>query len=886
MTAALENKHETSPLQTRRMVRLGFVRRLTERSTAKPGKQRTATGASPTAAANKTVTGLAACYTGSLAVCLLVLFAAAVSHAAWFARTDEPLHPAELPQLPSIKRHLGFMSAQQLAQIDQLLDPPREFALLRHTHCAVCMLLATEVISSTISMAVVGRCSRERITATISQACERVNRQLMLGVTASRQRWLLEECRLLLTPSRKSQLASVAAQIEAAVVNHNSSALRVNHQLDVCANNVCPQRDSRPLAGWAGIFETFMGTEPLSTKLVVEEVVPRSMLNQLLYFATAKGDMQAVRLILLLTNASPSAIQHHTAHSMKPLRRYLAKLLSPPSAKQQMRLLRSLNPALFQPNRPDIEAFLEGSSARFSFRTSDAVNDTSLHVAAYSYDHNTLLQLLLLMGLSGGVDAKDSWGRTALHYGSDMSDQLAGLVSVFAEPSATTTTLLQLRSNLRMAADHEQHKVVEALSDSQAATIKLLIAFGADVNTHSHQSGSTPLHLAARSGSLTAATILIAAGATVDSRNRHGFTPLIVATTAGHAAMCRLLLDAGAAREAQDGTGRSVQWYATAAGGPLQPPDTLRLFGVAQSPAVTSDPAAVDVQHNGWGAHDRDTLLADIPDICEFDRISSNSPPSRFQHDYLNPGRPVVLTRAAEHMPAKQKWTRQAFLKLAGDSALRAQKLPVRSQSEDQTTLRQYLKEVSEGQHPVPLSWNVPQNNTLWALLERDLSWPAALSATSQQELASFGLFIGSQRSGTSMHYHRAAWNALLFGRKLWVLTPPARSSFRRHQMALTSFHDGWLEEVRSRAAGNGTNISARRICVQQEGDVIFVPAGWGHATLNLNESVGVASFFSDQEASGLKPNQMWHSARGIRSIQTAAGISAPSDYDHDGHEQ
>ena len=30
--------------------------------------------------------------------------------------------------------------------------------------------------------------------------------------------------------------------------------------------------------------------------------------------------------------------------------------------------------------------------------------------------------------------------------------------------------------------------------------------------------------------------------------------------------------------------------------------------------------------------------------------------------------------------------------------------------------------------------------------------------------------------AGASMHHHKAAWNALLFGSKLWVLTPPAES--------------------------------------------------------------------------------------------------------------
>jgi hypothetical protein len=167
------------------------------------------------------------------------------------------------------------------------------------------------------------------------------------------------------------------------------------------------------------------------------------------------------------------------------------------------------------------------------------------------------------------------------------------------------------------------------------------------------------------------------------------------------------------------------------------------------------------------------------------------------------------------------------------------------------------------------------------------------------------------------MHHHKGAWNALLFGRKLWVLTPPAESSFRRSELAITSFGklgEGWLEEASRRAAvhgngsggglanstgsggglanstGNGGHTdrkgSSNRwlFCVQRAGDVLFVPHGWGHSTLNLEESIGVANFFLDEDAVGYRPSKLFHSTRGIRSLQTAAGMTSPSDFHPDGH--
>ena len=36
---------------------------------------------------------------------------------------------------------------------------------------------------------------------------------------------------------------------------------------------------------------------------------------------------------------------------------------------------------------------------------------------------------------------------------------------------------------------------------------------------------------------------------------------------------------------------------------------------------------------------------------------------------------------------------------------------------------------------------------------------------------------------------------------------------------------------------GNGTFYT----CIQEEGDALYVPAGWGHAVINLETSIGVA---------------------------------------------
>ena len=138
---------------------------------------------------------------------------------------------------------------------------------------------------------------------------------------------------------------------------------------------------------------------------------------------------------------------------------------------------------------------------------------------------------------------------------------------------------------------------------------------------------------------------------------------------------------------------------------------------------------------------------------------------------------------------------------------------------------------------------------------------------------------------------------------QLWLLSPPRASRFRRHELAAASFEREWFADAAARAAaaaaarGEGEGASEGEsegegeargsfyyYCVQRPDETLFVPQGWAHATINLRESIGVAGFFLDDDAAGYRPNKAWHTAPGIRSLQTAAGISAPSDYDANGH--
>ena len=116
--------------------------------------------------------------------------------------------------------------------------------------------------------------------------------------------------------------------------------------------------------------------------------------------------------------------------------------------------------------------------------------------------------------------------------------------------------------------------------------------------------------------------------------------------------------------------------------------------------------------------------------------------------------------------------------------------------------------------------------------MARLFPWRALLSPEAP------GLYVGPHGSGNPFHYHQQTWNALVAGRKKWQLVPPNASFY-------SELHPKeWLRRTGGDGAGE-TRGGAALECEQRAGDVLFVPALWGHLTLNLGESVGVATPFT-----------------------------------------
>ncbi len=109
---------------------------------------------------------------------------------------------------------------------------------------------------------------------------------------------------------------------------------------------------------------------------------------------------------------------------------------------------------------------------------------------------------------------------------------------------------------------------------------------------------------------------------------------------------------------------------------------------------------------------------------------------------------------------------------------------------------------------------------------------PAYLEQTRLLRPESIQFYLGGVGSGTQPHWHAGSWNALLRGRKKWLLWPPERASYAHSHVATSA---------EAAVAAGGEPL----VCEQMAGEVILVPPLWGHATINQAPALGFATELS-----------------------------------------
>lgn len=218
-----------------------------------------------------------------------------------------------------------------------------------------------------------------------------------------------------------------------------------------------------------------------------------------------------------------------------------------------------------------------------------------------------------------------------------------------------------------------------------------------------------------------------------------------------------------------------------------------------------------------------------------------------FVLNFEEPNRPVLLEGCLDNWVALEKWNRNYLIETCGDVKFSVG--PVEMKLEDYFRYSDLVREerplylfdpkFGEKVPKLGLEYDVPVyfKEDLFSVLgnERpDYRW----------------IIIGPAGSGSSFHIDpnsTSAWNAVIKGSKKWVLFPPevvppgVHPSPDGAEVACPVSIVEWFMNF----YGATKKWKKKPIeCVCKAGEVIFVPNGWWHLVINLEDSIAITQNF------------------------------------------
>ncbi|KAG0027660.1 hypothetical protein BGZ82_008825 [Podila clonocystis] len=225
-----------------------------------------------------------------------------------------------------------------------------------------------------------------------------------------------------------------------------------------------------------------------------------------------------------------------------------------------------------------------------------------------------------------------------------------------------------------------------------------------------------------------------------------------------------------------------------------------------------------------------------------------------FYRRYGFPNRPVMLYNSGvEAWPAWKQWTLDALLEKYGDAPFRVSNLDGEEEPYFPVYLRDFYQYVKYNKDEDPLYLFDPLFADRHEELATDYQVPkyfetdffALLEGKDRPPYR--WMLIGPQRTGASWHTDpsgTSAWNTLLSGHKRWALYPPhivPPGHDPESPKWLSSVE--WYLDVYPFLAPEARPIEV----VQNPGQTIYVPTGWWHMVLNMDDTIAVTQNFADE---------------------------------------
>jgi len=118
-------------------------------------------------------------------------------------------------------------------------------------------------------------------------------------------------------------------------------------------------------------------------------------------------------------------------------------------------------------------------------------------------------------------------------------------------------------------------------------------------------------------------------------------------------------------------------------------------------------------------------------------------------------------------------------------------------------------------------------------------------------------MIAGPRKSGSTFHKDpnaSSAWNALIYGLKAWIMYPPhtvppgvivsGDGSSVATPVSVMEWYLDHFPSHKARCKGEEVGGGGPVCGLQYPGDVVFIPAGWWHQVLNIEDSLALTHNF------------------------------------------
>lgn len=414
-----------------------------------------------------------------------------------------------------------------------------------------------------------------------------------------------------------------------------------------------------------------------------------------------------------------------------------------------------------------------------------------------------------------------------------------------------------------------RHDLTNRLSQTIDPLVAEVLQKAPELSNTANSAGATPLHLCALVGAQRVTRLLLDAGASPLARSNEGRTPIDEAMRMGQTELLVMMLHALSGRTRQDQEELAAQ-FASLPGSPLIPA-LLRDAGLRHlprapprrdpPPTVAPGRHATCAEGGGWDVAREPTEEARA--ACDIDQRDPSLTTDEYMRDYFSKGRPVLIRGAVpladrcglargvglmQHaQQAQSSCGRTAYPSLTGqDFCGKFSYLDLNTHptcNDKGRTLPICVSKPGKG------SANINASSSLWKQLPARFRYepevaPMPVLQGAWVAAGARQLFAGGNGSGAALHFHSAAYNAVFFGVKHWLLTPPRYAGISGAASTV------WRDRHAPRDLPSGAGMPFR--CVQGPGDMVVVPNHWGHATINEAFSIGIGDLFCDSLLSSL----------------------------------